>query len=452
MTIAASMPRIRSARAPEWLAGPLVPAAVAAVLGVIGIGDKSLWQDEAFSAAVARLPTIDVFTYLFHNELHASPHYVLLHVWSALGTGEAQLRLLSVVVGVIAVVATYYVGARYGVGFLAALLVALSPIFIQFEQNVREYTMVVAWASISTLAYLRYRELPTRLRAVLYVLAGALMIYVHPVGAFLVSAHFLWDIWHAPAARRLRAVAVYVPIAIAWLPMIRFMVFHRDKISWIPPLSDATVSEAALALGGGALGLGALAVLLVLRSRRDLITLWLVLPIAGVLVVSAFVQPMLQARYLIVVLPAAAIIAARNHLTAVLLLSALWLAGVATWYMSPAPEDWRAADAWLQAASQPGDGIVFWPSYTRLPIEYYGAVDEPIFPAMPWSATALPGLVPQTPISPNLPNPRVWLVQRHAPALTDDLVAALAPYTASEVRTYGSNDVTVTLLVRGGGS
>src|SRR4051794_32995196 len=129
MTATLNVASIRNIHTPGWLRGPLVPALVALVLGLIGIGDKSLWQDEAFSAATARLPTLDLVSYLAHNELHASPHYMLVNVWSALGTGEMQLRLLSVVVGVIGVVATYYVGLRYGVAFLAALLLAMSSLF-----------------------------------------------------------------------------------------------------------------------------------------------------------------------------------------------------------------------------------------------------------------------------------------------------------------------------------
>ena len=65
---------LRELNVPRWMSGPLIPVVVAGALGIVGIGDKSLWLDEAFSAAVARLPTLDWSAYLFHNELHASPY------------------------------------------------------------------------------------------------------------------------------------------------------------------------------------------------------------------------------------------------------------------------------------------------------------------------------------------------------------------------------------------
>lgn len=439
--------RLRELNVPRWMSGPLIPAVVAGALGIVGIGDKSLWLDEAFSAAVARLPTLDLSVYLFHNELHASPYYLFLNAWTFLGTSETVLRVPSVIFGVVAVVATYFVGRRFGVGFIAALLLALAPLVVQFEQNAREYTLLLAWATISTLAYLRHVERPTRLRAVLYVIAGAAMIYIHPVGAFVIVVHAIWHLFSAPAAKRVRSLAIFVPIGIAWIPMLRFMAVHRDKISWIPPLSGATISEHLVALGGGALAAGAIAVLLALRARRDLPTLWLAVPIIGTLLVSAIVQPMLQARYLIVSLPPIAIVVGRNRRAALVVLAALLLIGVADWYTRPSIEDWRLVDAFLHTASKPGDGIIFWPSYARLPIEYYGAVDEPLYPPMPWSESALPGEVPQNEVPPTFTNPRIWLVERQAPQLSDALSTALARYRTTDVRDFGPDGPTVTLLV-----
>ena len=103
----------------RWLA-PAVPAGIAIVLGLIGIGSKSIWMDEAFSVNAARLPTSVLLPFLAQREPYASPYYVALHLWTALGTGEAVVRALSVVFGVIGVIATYHVGQRYRVGFAAA--------------------------------------------------------------------------------------------------------------------------------------------------------------------------------------------------------------------------------------------------------------------------------------------------------------------------------------------
>ena len=434
---------------PRWMSGPLIPALLAGALGIVGIGDKSLSLDQSTSALLARLPTLDLIVYMWHNELHGSPYYLLLNAWSFLGTSEVVLRLLSVLIGVVAVIATYYVGRRFGVGLLAALLLACAPLFVQYEQDAHEYTLLMAWASISTLAYLRYLERPVRLRALVYIICGSTMIYVHPVGAFVIGAHGIWSLIRAQPRQRLRAVALFVPIGIAWLPMVRFMLVHRDKISWIPPLSGATVSQAAIELCGGALAAGAIAVLLALRARRDVVSLWLVVPVMGTLAVSALVQPMLQSRYLLVVLPAMAIIIARNRRVAVAVLAALFVAGVLNWYASPSPEDWRAAVAFIEEDTAPGDGVVFSPNYARLPVDYYGPLAvEPLYAPIPWKGMDLPGIVPPAGVPPAYVNPRIWLVHIHGPALPDNVQAALAPYSQVLVRDFGPDGPTISLLVR----
>jgi 4-amino-4-deoxy-L-arabinose transferase-like glycosyltransferase len=449
MTAVQTLASLRTAPLPRWLTGPLVPAATAAVLGLIGIGDKSMWLDEAFSADVARLPAPDLLVYLWHNELHASPYYVLLSAWSALGTSETVLRLLSVLIGVLAVVATYYVGRRYGDGFWAALVLAVSPLFVQFEQNAREYTLLAAWSAISTLAYLRYKEQPTRSRAAIYIFAAAAMIYVHPIGAFVIAAHGIWQLATAPPGLRLRRLAIFVPVAVLWLPMIRFMAFHRDKISWIPPLSPETVSTQFVAFAGGALALLAMVVLIVLAVRRrlDLPLLWLVVPIVGMLAVSLF-QPLLQARYLIVVLPAVAVLIGRNWRLAVVAFCALMLLGVYGWYSGPAREDWRAAVARMQAEEQPADGVVFSPSYARLPLDYYGHVGTPDYPAVAWTQTYLPGLLARFPPTTDFTSPRIWLIRTHGPDVPAEVAAALEPYRVAEQRSFGTDGPWIELLTR----
>src|SRR4026208_648213 len=102
--------------------GVLVPVAAAAILGITTIGSKSMWLDEGFSASVIQLPTLDLLDYLLHHQMQAAPYHPALQAWSALGSGEVWLRLLSVVFGVIAVSVTYVLGRRYGVGLPAAML------------------------------------------------------------------------------------------------------------------------------------------------------------------------------------------------------------------------------------------------------------------------------------------------------------------------------------------
>ena len=165
-------------------------ASISAVLGLYRIGDKSLSVDEAYEYAIAQFPT-SLFLESLPGNLERTVYLSILRRWLMVGDGEVHLRLLSVVFGVIAVLATYAVGKRYAVAFPAALLLAVAPQFVQYEQDARHYTLFVAWSALATLAYLRLTERPGRREAVIYVVLAGLMIYVHLLGSLVIVAHGL---------------------------------------------------------------------------------------------------------------------------------------------------------------------------------------------------------------------------------------------------------------------
>jgi mannosyltransferase len=435
-------------------ATPILPMIVAAALGLITIGDKSVWLDEAFSIAAARLPTLDLLSFLWRFELHASPYYLVLHPWLALGTGEVATRSLAVVFGVLAVLATYLVGKRYGVGFRAALLVSVYPFFIRYEQEVRVYTLAAAWSAVATLAYLRLNEQPTRLRAAVYVAAGAVAIYIHPLVALVIGAHAVAAVVLRPAGGdaggipRFRMLALYVPIVIAWLPMFRFMLLHGDRIHWIPPLTPALLVEYMIILGGGLVLAAAVAVLIALGMRRDLLAVWLAVPIVAAIAISILVQPMIQSRYLLLLVPPAAIVIARNRPIFLAGFVALCLVGVGNWYLYGAKDDWRGAVAWVSSAQQPGDGVIFSPHFERLAFEYYGEVGEPLYPSVEWSDRYMPAMGLDIDIPPDVDNPRIWVVEEHGNHLPEPVASVVSHYVTVESRTFGPNGPLIRLMQR----
>jgi mannosyltransferase len=426
--------------------GPLIPVAVAVVLGLWRAGDKSIWLDEAVSVAIARLPTLDMLVYLWRNELHAAPYYMLLHPWLVLGQGEAAVRALSIIFGVMAVLATYAIGRRYGVGLPAALILAVHATFVQYEQEARGYTMLMAASAVSTLLLLRLLDQPTLRRALPYVALAVLSIYVHPLGALVIAAHGLAVLVFGPPGQRLRLLAVFVPVAVGWLPMLRFALLNRGRIDWIPPTTPELVAEHLLALGGGLLVSSILVVLLVLGARRDPLLLWLVLPIVGTLAISLLIQPTFQARYLVSVLPAAALIAARNRAVLVVLLVAASLWGTWDWYEHGEKEDWRSIAAHVSAEARPSDGIVFAPTYLRVPFGYYARVGQPLYPSASWqeSDLAQAGFDEQR----TADSTRVWLIEGHGVPLPEHVRQALADMVPASRRDYALHGLSVTLLIR----
>src|SRR5919108_4433620 len=75
------------------------------------IGHQSLWVDEVRSIEVAT-PSGSLFTggILFRGQ--GPLYFILLHLWSKLGTSETFLRSLSAILGGIAVYLAYALGLR----------------------------------------------------------------------------------------------------------------------------------------------------------------------------------------------------------------------------------------------------------------------------------------------------------------------------------------------------
>ena len=73
-------------------------------------------------------------------------YYLLLHFWLAVGETEARIRLLSVLFGVASVVPVYFIARRLG-GWLAAALAAgifaLIPYVIHYSQEARGYSLAM---------------------------------------------------------------------------------------------------------------------------------------------------------------------------------------------------------------------------------------------------------------------------------------------------------------------
>jgi len=173
------------------------------------------------------------------------------------------------------------------------------------------------------------------------------------------------------------------------------------------------------------------------RLAALLIPTWLMLPLGATFAVS-FVKPMFHPRYLLITLPALALLVGRGIASARPRAAAAGgvaatfvLAGfaLARWYGDFRKEDWRGAASLIVSSARPGDAIAFIPARMRLPFEVY--MDEPrtpipAYPSEPWGA--FDALTPQSrDIAAALSAvraSRVWLVISHYEA--DERATAIA--------------------------
>ncbi len=221
--------RLRSVHAWTWAVALLTLAGAA--LRAFRLGSHSLWYDEGFSVYLASMSLREATAWTARDV--APPlYYYLLHFWqAAFGTSEAAVRSLSALAGTLTIPFMYLVGkALFGrlSGFLAAALVAASPLYIWYSQETRTYALltflglVAAWFLLKVLTEHSGRR---RLYWVGLLFAAAGASLSHMTGALLVAflaVAFLlgWIAWVRRPAVLAEGLAVAAAFALLHVPWI----------------------------------------------------------------------------------------------------------------------------------------------------------------------------------------------------------------------------------------
>jgi uncharacterized membrane protein len=176
----------------SWL--PLgVIVLLATLLRFYQLGTESLWVDEMLSIGdTQRL-----------NELLTLPYvrpfyFVLLAGWMQLGTSDVWLRGLSVILGIASVFLTYQLGHRLvgeATGQIAALFMALSPLFINHSQEIRMYTLVSFLSLAGTLALSYALERPTFANLAVWTAARTALLITNVNTVLIVLPDLLIVCW-----------------------------------------------------------------------------------------------------------------------------------------------------------------------------------------------------------------------------------------------------------------
>ena len=454
--------------------GPLLALTILGfALAAYRLGTKSMWLDEAVSADHARLGLSALWTVITSHDPNMGLYYVLLHFWTRVfGYSEAAVRSMTVVLAGCSVPVMYLVGRRlFGrpAGLVAALLLAMAPFFVQYEQTARSYALVVLLVLLSSYFFVAELERPSRLTLAAYVLTSVLAVYAHYFAVFVLLVQALTLI----AVKRRGALtapwlSAAVSIALLCVPAALFA-HHAgsSNISWIAVPSLGTLVHLPTDLAGGrllALVLSVLACYGFVRAiaerqgwQAGFVAAWLLVPVILVFAVSRLGRPLFVAYYLIIVLPAFMLLAAAGvaklprreaswvAVAALIVLSAI---GVHDWYDRPSLENYRAATRDVLANERPGDGVVYYPAGTlRGPTSgfaYYEARAGVGGPA-PLAFGFTTGPQPRA--------PRIWLVTRRSDTPAQ-VQRKLQETLGRGYRQVGppaeSSNVTVTLYRRSG--
>jgi 4-amino-4-deoxy-L-arabinose transferase-like glycosyltransferase len=216
----------------------LALTAGAAVLRFSTLGTQSYWYDEAITVDLVRRPFHSMLGELPHSESTPPLYYIFAWIWSRMfGTGEAELRSLSAVVGTLAVPATYAAALTLisrRSALVAAAFVAVSPLLVWYSQEARAYSLLVLLGALS-LVPLRQAVGPGAVRPLTFwAIVASFALVTHYFAAFLIAAEAIWLLRRA-TERRAAATAVGAVFAVAIMltPLAVYQARYSRHTAWI---------------------------------------------------------------------------------------------------------------------------------------------------------------------------------------------------------------------------
>lgn len=203
---------------------------------------QSFWRDEAFTMLISIKTPWEIIQALIHDQ---SPplYFLLLHYWiQFFGTGEYEVRLLSVLFYGGLAILMYFIASEYIKSWVGRALVSaiilFNPLLIQYAAEARPYMMYTFLTTLGVYFLIKRW----------YVLSGmvfGLATFTHNFGLFYLTAVFLWWVYEyrenlkqsLPAALRF-----FIPAGILSGLWSIVTIFQFNRISGNFWLSEKTLN------------------------------------------------------------------------------------------------------------------------------------------------------------------------------------------------------------------
>ena len=225
------------------------------------------WIDEGLSVGIASFP-LDEIPGALRQDGSPPLYYLLLGIWTRwLGDGEARTHALSLGIALLCVPVAFWLAnviAGRRAAWWAAGVAALLPFLSYYAQETRMYALAVLLSLLVAGSYGAALVLGQRRWLVLFVLAGAALLYTHNWGLFLLAG---LGIALLPALRRgavpwrdaLLGFGGIALLYLPWVPTLLDQAAHTGAPWSLSPALRDVPDELANVFGGAA---GAMAVVL----------------------------------------------------------------------------------------------------------------------------------------------------------------------------------------------
>lgn len=377
---------------------------IASVLRIYNLGQESFWIDEFNSVHDAKnLVLSSRFLY-----------FAILRLWLILTSNDVWLRGLSVLLGILCTFLIYRLGERLigqFEGQIAALIVALSPIFINHSQEVRMYMLSTSLSLLGSLFLFQSIQKPTYSFVLGWSLMRLLAIYTIPLNIVLLLPDFVLIVMQFYRQRTIlfRFFLGFILIGLLWTPSVFHLsaatqkyssgwVSTKSPITFVKILQQLTV-QTAFPLTQFALPdlllrfyqlhscvlMGLLSIALIYRWRSPGIwslAIWGILSAASMAFVSKFILNLWTDRYLLFFSPYLILLIAagfvylyrRSRVSAItiaVIYLAVNLSGLTTYYRNQDRLDWRNVVQLMQQNSQPEELVIVSPGRLSRVFDHY---------------------------------------------------------------------------------
>ena len=429
---------------PPLLLGLIV--VVAAIVRLHGLGEASLWLDEAASVKFAGLPWSTLWLSGYDN---APPvYYSLLKLVLLFGDSELAVRLPSMVFGVLTIPVVYrtgqlVAGSRAGLG--ASLFFALSATQVEYSQEARAYSLLVFALAVALLGLLLFlRKAPLQqdvagsldvqrqrmLGLKIYTAGILLALYTHNIAVFFVFLSQLAFAYHCVTcgARRLSLIRYWLVanglVFLLWLPWLHIILTElvgNGSMAWLQHIGFARAFGILRDVNGFAfvwrgqpwqpwldlmldlvLGLICLLGAYSLRRQPSVLLTLLLVGLCGPLLIWSlgYLQPMYMERSIVwgflatTLLFGAGVNAMKQGGR---LMALMFLAAISGWSLmsfhelgATENEDWQTGfAAWRQQAipQSAGQAALFCSPEAAIPMVYYARHEIELPPTFAWGAS-----------------------------------------------------------------
>jgi len=238
---------------------------IAALIRFTGLTKRDFWYDEAFTGIAVKESWQGMFS-MITNDVHPPLYYATLKIFASFfNYSVVGIRIYSAIFGVLAIWALYLFTKELfnkKAAIFAAILATVSPIAIQYSQEARMYSMLVALVLFA--AYFLVRALKTNQQKyyILWGLFVGLSALTHYMGIIFsplyLLAYVAWKAWDfedfkkqaswqslgnlikkiLPDKKIMAGILASVIVFSPWLGKFFFHVSHRGSaLDWIKPVS-----------------------------------------------------------------------------------------------------------------------------------------------------------------------------------------------------------------------